>query len=30
MREEYCHVKTTPDMPVRVAVRMSMSLPGTK
>jgi len=28
MREEYCRVKTTPDMPVRVAVRMSMSIPG--
>ncbi|XP_034310167.2 uncharacterized protein [Magallana gigas] len=28
MREEYCHVKTTPDMPIRLAVRMSMSLPG--
>lgn len=28
MKEEYCHVKTTPDMPIRLAVRMSMSLPG--
>ncbi|XP_046550857.1 uncharacterized protein LOC124260576 [Haliotis rubra] len=28
MTAEYCHPKTTPDMPVRVAVRMSMSLPG--
>ncbi|XP_067648946.1 uncharacterized protein [Haliotis asinina] len=28
MAAEYCHPKTTPDMPVRVAVRMSMSLPG--
>ncbi|CAC5393490.1 unnamed protein product [Mytilus coruscus] len=28
MSEEYCHVKTTPDMPVRLAVRMSMSIPG--
>jgi arachidonate 5-lipoxygenase len=27
MMTEYCHVKTTPNMPVRVAVRMSMSLP---
>ena len=27
--EIYCHVKTTPEMPVRLAVRMSMSLPGT-
>ncbi|CAG5125631.1 unnamed protein product, partial [Candidula unifasciata] len=24
----YCHPKTTPDMPVRLAVRMSMSIPG--
>ncbi|XP_072023650.1 uncharacterized protein [Amphiura filiformis] len=24
----YCHVKTTPDMPIRVAVRMSCSIPG--
>lgn len=24
---EYCHAKTTPDMPVRLAVGMSMSLP---
>ncbi|XP_072031446.1 LOW QUALITY PROTEIN: uncharacterized protein [Amphiura filiformis] len=24
----YCHVKTTPDMPIREAVRMSMSIPG--
>ncbi|XP_069121516.1 uncharacterized protein YqhO-like [Argopecten irradians] len=28
MVEEYCHPKTTPDMPVRLAVRMSMSIPG--
>lgn len=28
MCSEYCHAKTTPDMPIRVAVRMSMSLPG--
>lgn len=28
MVEEYCHVKTTPDMPIRLAVRMSMSIPG--
>lgn len=27
MMTEYCHPKTTPHMPVRVAVRMSMSLP---
>ncbi|MGM0384653.1 MAG: patatin-like phospholipase family protein [Actinomycetota bacterium] len=27
MMTEYCHPKTTPNMPVRVAVRMSMSLP---
>lgn len=27
MMTEYCHTKTTPNMPVRVAVRMSMSLP---
>lgn len=27
MMTEYCHAKTTPNMPVRVAVRMSMSLP---
>lgn len=27
MMTEFCHVKTTPNMPVRVAVRMSMSLP---
>ncbi|XP_070566611.1 uncharacterized protein [Ptychodera flava] len=24
---EYCHVKTTPNMPIRIAVRMSMSIP---
>ncbi|XP_052682469.1 uncharacterized protein LOC128163052 [Crassostrea angulata] len=28
MTEEYCHVKTTPDMPIRLAVRMSMAIPG--
>ncbi|XP_069111424.1 uncharacterized protein [Argopecten irradians] len=28
MTEEYCHPKTTPDMPIRLAVRMSMSIPG--
>ncbi|MEY2775412.1 MAG: hypothetical protein RL218_637 [Actinomycetota bacterium] len=27
MMTEYCHVKTTPKMPVRVAARISMSLP---
>lgn len=27
MATEYCHPKTTPDMPVRLAVGMSMSLP---
>lgn len=27
MMTEFCHVKTTPNMAVRVAVRMSMSLP---
>ncbi|XP_077864026.1 uncharacterized protein LOC144349247 [Saccoglossus kowalevskii] len=25
---EYCHMKTTPNMAVRMAVRMSMSIPG--
>ena len=30
MRAEYFHVKTTPNVPIRVAVRMSMSIPGTK
>ncbi len=25
---QYCHVKTTPDMQIREAVRMSISLPG--
>ena len=24
----YCHVKTTPDMPIRMAVRMSACIPG--
>ncbi|XP_021371581.1 uncharacterized protein LOC110462082 isoform X2 [Mizuhopecten yessoensis] len=28
MTEEYCHPKTTPHMPIRTAVRMSMSIPG--
>ncbi|XP_064613811.1 uncharacterized protein LOC135477584 isoform X2 [Liolophura sinensis] len=28
MSTTYCHVKTTPDMPVAVAVRMSMAIPG--
>lgn len=28
MTEEYCHPKTTPDMPIRLAVRMSMAIPG--
>ncbi|CAL1535508.1 unnamed protein product, partial [Lymnaea stagnalis] len=28
MRTEYCHPKTTPDMPIRVALRMSMAIPG--
>eukprot|EP00057_Strongylocentrotus_purpuratus_P011294 XP_011665768.1 PREDICTED: uncharacterized protein LOC100890855 [Strongylocentrotus purpuratus] len=28
MMEEYCHVKTTPDMSMRAAVRMSTSIPG--
>ncbi|XP_071112062.1 uncharacterized protein [Haliotis cracherodii] len=28
MSTEYCHPKTTPDMPVRHAVRMSMAIPG--
>ncbi|XP_066265652.1 uncharacterized protein [Branchiostoma lanceolatum] len=28
LTEEYCHVKTTPDLPIRKAVRMSMSIPG--
>jgi len=27
MMTEFCHLKTTPNMPVRVATRMSMSLP---
>ncbi|MFB3103837.1 MAG: patatin-like phospholipase family protein, partial [Pseudomonadales bacterium] len=27
MMTEYCHPKTTPDMPVRLAVSMSMSMP---
>ncbi|XP_041472796.1 uncharacterized protein LOC121422059 [Lytechinus variegatus] len=28
MMEEYCHVKTTPNMPLRAAIRMSTSIPG--
>ncbi|CAL1546595.1 unnamed protein product [Lymnaea stagnalis] len=28
MRSEYCHPKTTPDMPIREALRMSMAIPG--
>ncbi|GFR85461.1 hypothetical protein ElyMa_004174600 [Elysia marginata] len=28
MNTEYCHPKTTPDMPIRQALRMSMSIPG--
>ncbi|XP_066301637.1 uncharacterized protein [Branchiostoma lanceolatum] len=28
MTEEYCHVKTTPNLEIRKAVRMSMSIPG--
>jgi len=28
MSTEYCHPKTTPDMPIRLAVRMSSALPG--
>jgi hypothetical protein len=28
VKDEYCHVKTTPDMPVRLAIRMSCSFPG--
>ena len=28
MSTEYCHPKTTPDMAVRMAVRMSMAIPG--
>ncbi|XP_055864211.1 uncharacterized protein LOC106069171 isoform X2 [Biomphalaria glabrata] len=28
MRAEYCHIKTTPDMPIREALRMSMAIPG--
>ncbi|XP_005094079.1 uncharacterized protein LOC101851335 [Aplysia californica] len=28
MTSLYCHPKTTPEMPVRLAVRMSMSIPG--
>ncbi|PVD30272.1 hypothetical protein C0Q70_09536 [Pomacea canaliculata] len=28
MTTEYCHAKTTPDMPIRLAVRMSMAIPG--
>ncbi|KAK6167413.1 hypothetical protein SNE40_021447 [Patella caerulea] len=28
MTTEYCHPKTTPNMPVRIAIRMSMAIPG--
>ncbi|XP_012941508.1 uncharacterized protein LOC106012608 [Aplysia californica] len=28
MRAEYCHPKTTPDMPIRDALCMSMAIPG--
>ncbi|XP_071966234.1 uncharacterized protein [Antedon mediterranea] len=28
MDVEYCHVKTTPNLPIRIAVRMSMAIPG--
>ncbi|XP_041365150.1 uncharacterized protein LOC121380414 [Gigantopelta aegis] len=28
MNTEYCHPKTTPDIPVRLALRMSISIPG--
>ncbi|KAI8795203.1 Uncharacterized protein BgiBS90_002970, partial [Biomphalaria glabrata] len=28
MRTEYCHIKTTPDMPIREALRMSIGVPG--
>ncbi|XP_077979053.1 uncharacterized protein LOC144434474 [Glandiceps talaboti] len=28
MHTVYCHVKTTPDMPIALAVRMSISFPG--
>ncbi|XP_063964623.1 uncharacterized protein LOC129275250 isoform X1 [Lytechinus pictus] len=28
MDAEYCHVKTTPNMPIRIAVRMSLAIPG--
>ncbi|XP_050394210.1 uncharacterized protein YqhO-like, partial [Patella vulgata] len=28
MSTEYCHLKTTPDMSIRLAVRMSMAIPG--
>ncbi|XP_055866055.1 uncharacterized protein LOC106061303 [Biomphalaria glabrata] len=28
MTSLYCHPKTTPDMPIRLAVRMSLSIPG--
>ncbi|XP_070532621.1 uncharacterized protein [Ptychodera flava] len=28
MDTEYCHVKTTPNMQIRVALRMSISIPG--
>ncbi|XP_059158385.1 uncharacterized protein LOC131942498 [Physella acuta] len=28
MRSEYCHPKTTPDMPIRDALRMTMAIPA--
>lgn len=28
MNAEYFHPKTTPDVPIRQAVRMSMAIPG--
>lgn len=28
MTDEYLHVKTTPDMKIKKAVRMSISMPG--
>ncbi|KAK3590686.1 hypothetical protein CHS0354_006373 [Potamilus streckersoni] len=28
MDAEYCHPKTSPDLPIRMAVRMSMAIPG--
>lgn len=28
MDAEYCHVKTSPNLPIRTAVRMSLAIPG--